>query len=284
MLCPMARLTLPLLALVAGLRSSGAELDSRKKHHHHHHGHHGHHHGAHHKHHHHALANDTAAAAEGATADAASAPAAAAAVPAVAAAGAAPVAMVGASTDRATITDNADKKPESSDAAAHKEKLIIDKMRALEEEITTRHLDDLKVERTHLRVNAPLPADFAKVFKHGISLATGCRAADVRIISSEPLPEVQDVDEIVFEAPRYAVRAAAEQAADPDSKLANGPLRLLLTARDSESDEKSAEKEEKEHENEEEDEEEGHEKREKKEKKEKKHKKEKKENKEKKAL
>merc|ERR1712084_43073 len=44
------------------------------------------------------------------------------------------------------------------------------------------------------------------------------------------------VDEVVFEAPPDCVKEIEEQAADPDSKLAKGPLRIFLIEKDSDDD------------------------------------------------
>merc|ERR1712039_566501 len=48
-------------------------------------------------------------------------------------------------------------------------------------------------------------------------------------ISTAALPgHPETVDEVIFEAPPEVIAAVQEQAADPDSKLATGPLRMFL--------------------------------------------------------
>jgi len=122
--------------------------------------------------------------------------------------------------------------------------LILDKMKQLEKDLSShRRIEDLTLQKAQLKVNAPLPKDFAQLFSRGISLATGCKPTEVKVVSSKRLPEGK-VDQVTFEAPRFAAHDAEQQATDPDSKLAKGPLGFLLMAKDDGEDEKEKEKEE----------------------------------------
>merc|ERR1712087_782590 len=86
-----------------------------------------------------------------------------------------------------------------------------------------------KTARGDLEMNGPLPVDFNETFAQEVAKATGCNASDVKIISTATLPgHPETVDEVIFEAPPEVITAVQEQAADPDSKLATGPLRMFL--------------------------------------------------------
>jgi len=192
-----------LLAFAAGVFLCSAEVDSKKKHHHHH---------KHHRHHrHHDKQNSTA--------------------------------VANASAAKAVSLHSQSEAP-ASNAANSSEKMIISKMKELEQDLTSkRPLEDLALQQVQLKVNAPLPADFAMLFTQGIATATGCRQNEVKVLSSTILLGGK-VDEVTFEAPGFAARDARKQAADPDSKLARGPLRLFLLAKD-DGDDDGKEKEEK---------------------------------------
>merc|ERR1712151_113330 len=82
--------------------------------------------------------------------------------------------------------------------------------------------------RGNLEVNGPLPADFGDRFAKEVSKATGCKPEDVRVLNTSMVQGEAGVDEIVFEAPPDVIKAVQQQAADPDSKLATGPLRIFL--------------------------------------------------------
>jgi len=84
-----------------------------------------------------------------------------------------------------------------------------------------------------LNVNGPLPIDFAERFSEGVASATGCRKVDVQLLGAVPVPEAHgNVEEVMFTARGDIVSAVEDQAADPDSKLANGMLHLFLVAKD----------------------------------------------------
>lgn len=88
------------------------------------------------------------------------------------------------------------------------------------------------MRKGELEVNGPLPADFADRFAKEVAKATGCKPEEVRVLKTTVVEGEEGVDEIVFEAPADILQAVEEQAADPESKLATGPLRLFLIAKD----------------------------------------------------
>lgn len=109
------------------------------------------------------------------------------------------------------------------------------KVNVLERDLGTKqHAAEVQgVKKGHLDVNAPLPNDFADRFSVAVAEATGCNPADVKVLGSVPVPEAKGrVNEIVFESRDDIINAVEDQAADPDSKLANGLLHSFLVARD----------------------------------------------------
>jgi len=88
------------------------------------------------------------------------------------------------------------------------------------------------MRKGELEVNGPLPADFADRFAKEVAKATGCKPEEVKVLKTSVIEGEQGVDEIVFEAPADILQAVEEQASDPESKLATGPLRLFLIAKD----------------------------------------------------
>merc|ERR1712039_912513 len=105
----------------------------------------------------------------------------------------------------------------------------------------------VKMMKGELSVNGPLPADFGDRFAKEVAKATGCKAEDVRVLNTSAVPGETGIDAIVFEAPVDVIKAVEEQAADPNSKLATGPLRLFLIdkdADDSEEDTKNKDEDE----------------------------------------
>lgn len=83
-----------------------------------------------------------------------------------------------------------------------------------------------------LEVNSPLPDDFAERFAQAVSMATQCEPAEVSVVSVRPMDPAGDISELTFQAPPDVVQSVREQAADPDSKLAAGPLRVFLMEKD----------------------------------------------------
>jgi len=107
------------------------------------------------------------------------------------------------------------------------------KMKKLENEMTVKERQETAARTGQLEVNAPdgkLPADFSDNFAKEVAKATGCNASDVKVMSTTPAEGQDGVDEVIFTAPPEIIKAVQEQAADPDSKLAKGPLRAFLIA------------------------------------------------------
>jgi len=130
--------------------------------------------------------------------------------------------------------------PVASEPKGHNEEQIVSKMQKLEKELAKKE-EAVKgvVQKGRIEVNGPLPADFAERFAQSVGKATGCDPSEVRVVETNPVVALVqgkstagDVVEVVFEAPADVVRAVEDQAADPDSKLANGSLREFLVAKD----------------------------------------------------
>merc|ERR1712060_810534 len=105
------------------------------------------------------------------------------------------------------------------------------KMKKLETAIATA-AKKTKLGRGELEVNGPLPADFSDRFAKEVAKATGCKPEEVRVLNTSVVQGEEGVDEIVFEAPADILQAVEQQASDPESKLATGPLRLFLIAKE----------------------------------------------------
>jgi len=93
------------------------------------------------------------------------------------------------------------------------------------------------VAQGQLEVNGPLPADFSARFAAGVAEATGCAPEDVKFLGAVPAKGAPaGVDAVVFETRSDVLASVKSQAADPDSKLANGPLHMFLVAKDDDDD------------------------------------------------
>merc|ERR1719224_260625 len=115
---------------------------------------------------------------------------------------------------------------------------IARKMKTLEHELAKKEAKTNAIQKGRVEVNGPLPADFAERFAQGVASATGCDPTEVKVIETNPVSLIQvsganPVVEVVFEAPSDVTKAVEQQVADPDSKIANGPLRSFLVADDS---------------------------------------------------
>merc|ERR1719399_1174547 len=116
------------------------------------------------------------------------------------------------------------------------EKDITKKMKTLEAELEKKEKAVGAIKKGRIEVNGPLPADFAERFAQSVAQATACDPTEVKVIETNAVALIQaaaaPVVEVVFEAPKDVVTAVENQAADPDSKLANGALRSFLVAKD----------------------------------------------------
>jgi len=113
------------------------------------------------------------------------------------------------------------------------EEQILGKMKKLETELAKKE-EAVKgvVTKGRIEVNGPLPADFAERFAQGTAKASGADPTEVKVIETNPVSGGGDIVEVVFEAPADVVKAVEDQAADPDSKLATGPLKEFLVAKE----------------------------------------------------
>jgi len=141
----------------------------------------------------------------------------------------------------AAVTSASAKAEPSED---NKEEQITGKMKSLEAELAKKE-EAMKgvVQKGRIEVNGPLPADFSERFARAVAQATGCDPTEVKVVETNPVVSLLqgktatgDVVEVVFEAPADVVKAVEDQAADPDSKLAQGSLREFLVAKDEPSD------------------------------------------------
>jgi len=88
------------------------------------------------------------------------------------------------------------------------------------------------VDNGLLRVNAPLPPDFAEIFAEGIADATGCKRSAVTVVSTRDVADEEGkLVEVRFEAPAKVVQKVLDQAADDESQLASGVLCPFLVAK-----------------------------------------------------
>lgn len=85
--------------------------------------------------------------------------------------------------------------------------------------------------RGKMRVNGPLPWDFAVLFSRAVGEATDAHPSKVRVTSTAKDEHSPDLSIVTFEGPAHVVESAQLQAADPYSRLANGALRSYLIAR-----------------------------------------------------
>merc|ERR1719326_1173936 len=140
----------------------------------------------------------------------------------------------------------------SADVNATEEK-IEEKMKELEAKMTPAAADAATgVKQGRIVVNGPLPTDFSTVFADAVASATGCAAAEIKIlethavaaspafiqlVASRRASAVEKAGgeiEVVFEGPAAVVDEVEAQAADPESKLVSGQLHDYLVAEDDE--------------------------------------------------
>jgi len=128
--------------------------------------------------------------------------------------------------------------------AAASDQAILQKLQSLEGKLSEKEKQATSATKTvtasqppakgKLEVNAPLPMDFGARFSEAVAQATGCDSAEVKLLGAAPVANSDGhLDEVVFEARGDVISAVRAQAADPASKLANGPLHLFLVAHDS---------------------------------------------------
>jgi len=77
-----------------------------------------------------------------------------------------------------------------------------------------------------MEVNGPLPAHFSEMFSQAVAQATNADPHKVKLVKASP--EHNGVVKLLFRASPQVADATLNQAADPDSKLVNGPLHDFL--------------------------------------------------------
>lgn len=122
--------------------------------------------------------------------------------------------------------------------AAQAEKKILGKMQDLEKQLDLKAaVVDNKgqkkvsvVVQKSLEVNGPLPPDFAHLFSSAVAEATNSDASQVKVLKAKRRPD--GTFHLTFQAPLWVAESAQDQAADPDSRLANGRLHDFLVAKE----------------------------------------------------
>lgn len=132
----------------------------------------------------------------------------------------------------------AEKKDPGPKTTKEDEIKIIHKMKVLEKDLAKQAAKAKEagapkvavVVRRGLEVNGPLPPDFDTIFSDAVSEATGADEAQVKVVKARA--RADGTFRIIFQAPPDVADSTQEQAADPDSKLANGPLHNFLVAKE----------------------------------------------------
>lgn len=109
---------------------------------------------------------------------------------------------------------------------------IVSKMQRLEQQLAARTIITVVNATSHhgrLHMNGPLPVHFDYLFAKAVAFAVSCNASDVKIVSADKMDGERTVV-VDFEAPLDIVQKVERQAADPYSRLTNGPLRPFLVS------------------------------------------------------
>lgn len=121
---------------------------------------------------------------------------------------------------------------QDNSSAYPSEDQIVSKMQHLEQQLAARTIITAVNATSHhgrLHLNGPLPVHFDYLFAKSVASAVGCSASDVKVVSADIMDEERTVI-VDFNAPLDVVQNVEGQAADPYSRLANGPLRAFLVA------------------------------------------------------
>jgi len=117
-----------------------------------------------------------------------------------------------------------------------KDEQLVAKMKALELRLhKTTGAQELTAIQGHVLVLGPLPADFSERFAQAVGYATGADSTKVTVTSKEAVKDQPGTFAIDFKADPKTVKAVESQAAESDSKLANGNLHSFLVAKDDDS-------------------------------------------------
>jgi len=127
------------------------------------------------------------------------------------------------------------------DAVVKQNEEIMDRMRRLEAHLAETASKPAEASGSgRLFVNGPLPADFPERFARAVAKATGADAKSVRLTSSQEKQDAPGVVQIGFSASPTVVKEIEDEAADPNSPLANGNLHSFLVAQEDDKDSESA--------------------------------------------
>lgn len=115
----------------------------------------------------------------------------------------------------------------------HDDVAIVSKMKKLEEKLAEKQKSQAAVMgRGHLLVNGPLPANFANRFVQAVGSAIGIKADELKVLDATATRDNQNIVEVSFQAPVKFIKRIGDDAADADSKLAQGDMRQFLVAKD----------------------------------------------------
>jgi hypothetical protein len=117
---------------------------------------------------------------------------------------------------------------------------VLKNMRRIEDHLAERAQENKEQMGGRLLVNGPLPDDFSERFSQAVARAAHVGADDVRITGSHAVADQQDVIEVAFLASPEVVKLVENEAAEPNSDLADGILHSFLVSEDDGADEKTA--------------------------------------------
>jgi hypothetical protein len=119
------------------------------------------------------------------------------------------------------------------------ERQIVSKMKDVERELAVKEASKKDgVEKT-MEVNGPLPVHFSEMFSQAVAQATNADPHKVKLLKTSS--EHNGVVKLLFKASPQVADATLNQAADPDSRLVNGPLHDFLVLKGDEVKEPSEE-------------------------------------------
>jgi len=119
------------------------------------------------------------------------------------------------------------------------ERQIVSKMKDVERELAVKEASNKEgVEKT-MEVNGPLPAHFSEMFSQAVAQATHADPHKVKLLKASS--DHNGVVKLLFKASPQVVDATLNQAADPDSRLVNGPLHDFLVLKNDDGKEPSEE-------------------------------------------
>jgi len=119
------------------------------------------------------------------------------------------------------------------------ERQIVSKMKDVERELAVKEASKKDgVEKT-MEVNGPLPVHFSEMFSQAVAQATNADPHKVKLLKTSS--EHNGVVKLLFKASPQVADATLNQAADPDSRLVNGPLHDFLVLKGDEVKERSEE-------------------------------------------